>query len=404
MLVRAGNGVITGGPGNDDIEIQGGSYVASSGTGTSTLHQTYASNGGQNTILDGRLGTSTVAADDTDDRLSPDHLTSMSSVEVVSPSVNNYGVLCAGWSESDSPNFLPGSRWGTDRCPNPVDFHPLTGPWTESTRASPWRRCNDARGRVRVLERRQLLESGEHWASDAQYSVYDGSTLLGTVDVNQQNTCPSDSPDPSDHPWKLLGVYNITSGSVTVQLHDANPNPPQGEMLNFNDLMIRPIWPVVSIRADEDGTGQFGLYDDYLNAAGPAQIPVEGDGTPRLAVQLAQSRSTLCPDGGGQHERLEGDLAERCWVGVLTAATGGTQLDYVNRVATWWTTCCRPRALIARRYGSRSIPTAIRARMSARLLSRWTRLGISVTKTLRPGGGKWQIDHDVCAMGIRRQL
>ena len=171
------------------------------------------------------------------------------------------------------------------------------------------------------------LLGGDHWASNACYSVYDGSTLLAQVDVNQQDTCPSDSPNPSDHPWKLLGVYNITSGTVNVQLCDGNNNPSYGEMLDFNDVMIRPIWPTVSIRADQDGTGQFSAYDDYLNAIDPAEIPVEGDGVPRLAVQLSASVDPLYAQiAGASMGDWQVVLPNLAGLEFWTAATGGTQL------------------------------------------------------------------------------
>ena len=172
---------------------------------------------------------------------------------------------------------------------------------------------------------------GNHWATDAQYSVYDGSTLLAAVDVNQQNSCPSESPDPSDHPWMLLGVYNITSGTVGVQLRDGNNNPAYGEMLDFNDVMVRPIWPTVSIRADEDGTGQFGIYDDYLNAANAAQIPVEGDGTPRLAVQLSATVDPVYAQmAGASMSDWKAILPNVPGLEFWTAATGGEQLGAVD--------------------------------------------------------------------------
>ena len=147
---------------------------------------------------------------------------------------------------------------------------------------------------------------------------------LAQVDVNQQDPCPNDSPDASDHPWMLLGVYNTTSGTLKVELNDANSNPAPGEKLDFNDVMIRPIWPTVSIRADQDGTGQFRAYDDYLNATDPAEIPVEGTG-PRMELDLSASVGPLYAQIGSMsdwHAVLPGVSGVEFW----RAARGGTQL------------------------------------------------------------------------------
>ena len=172
------------------------------------------------------------------------------------------------------------------------------------------------------------LLGGTHWASDACYSVYDGSTLLAQVDVNQQNPCPSDSPDASDHPWYLLGVYNTTSGTVNVKLNDANNNPSYGEMLDFNDVMIRPIWPTVSVRADEDGTGTFSAYDDYLNATNPAEIPVEGNG-PRMELDLSASVDPLYAQLGSMSD-WNAVLPAVSGLEFWSAATGGTQITSID--------------------------------------------------------------------------
>ena len=147
-------------------------------------------------------------------------------------------------------------------------------------------------------------------------------------DVNQQNTCPNDSPDASDHPWNLLGVYNFTSDTINMKLNDANNNPSSGEMLDFNDVMIRPIWPTVSIRANEDGTGTFSAYDDYLNATNPAEIPVEGSG-PRMELDLSASVDPLYAQLGSMSD-WNAVLPAVSGLEFWSAATGGTQITSID--------------------------------------------------------------------------
>ena len=58
---------------------------------------------------------------------------------------------------------------------------------------------------------------GNH-ATDAPYTVYDGSTALGTVNLNQQVAPNSTTID--DWSWQSVGVYSPASGTLTVQLSD----------------------------------------------------------------------------------------------------------------------------------------------------------------------------------------
>ena len=56
-------------------------------------------------------------------------------------------------------------------------------------------------------------------ADDAPYSIYDGSTLIGVVDVNQLET-PDSYTDPDGNPWLILGTFVATSGDLKVELSD----------------------------------------------------------------------------------------------------------------------------------------------------------------------------------------
>jgi len=58
----------------------------------------------------------------------------------------------------------------------------------------------------------------ENRATDAPFTIKDGSTVLETVDVDQE-VAPSDFADGGVN-WHILGTYSITSGSLVVVLSD----------------------------------------------------------------------------------------------------------------------------------------------------------------------------------------
>jgi len=260
-----GDAVIIGGPGNDLLSAGFGTNEIHTGTGTNCIES-----GGLDDILDGTLGTSTI-----------------------------WTSLCAGSVRVQTPLWDYGLEdWGRSGMPNPDGPSMEVGQAIyagEEASGLAWDfPCVDSLARLGEEDATQVavyvfwnpddFTPGE-WTSDAHYSVYDGASLKATVEVNQQNPCPSDSPDPSDHPWKLLGVYNITSGIVDVRLHDGNNNPPFWETLNFNDVMIRPIWPTMTIRADQNNDRTCDVKDDWLNSWSPAAIAVEGQGK-RTKIEL----------------------------------------------------------------------------------------------------------------------
>jgi hypothetical protein len=55
-------------------------------------------------------------------------------------------------------------------------------------------------------------------ATDAPYTVLDGSTVLDTIEVNQE-LVPTDFTEQSVK-WETLGIFNITSGTLHVELSD----------------------------------------------------------------------------------------------------------------------------------------------------------------------------------------
>ena len=77
-------------------------------------------------------------------------------------------------------------------------------------------------------------------------------TYLGEQTVNQQQSPGYASPEGSDRPWRLLGVWNVpATDTLEVELSDGQYS--LGDMLCAGDAMIHPLWPTVSIRADLEG-------------------------------------------------------------------------------------------------------------------------------------------------------
>jgi hypothetical protein len=56
-------------------------------------------------------------------------------------------------------------------------------------------------------------------ATNATYLVYDGTTLVGTVSVNQQ-VAPTGGQTLSGTTFQSLGHFTITSGTLKVVLSD----------------------------------------------------------------------------------------------------------------------------------------------------------------------------------------
>ncbi len=66
-------------------------------------------------------------------------------------------------------------------------------------------------------------------ASNAPYTILDGSNLLDTVRVNQQIS--ADDRAGFDRSWESLGVYTIDSGTLNVTLSDDADGPVQADAI-----------------------------------------------------------------------------------------------------------------------------------------------------------------------------
>ena len=59
---------------------------------------------------------------------------------------------------------------------------------------------------------------GSNRATNATYQIYDGSTLVGTVSVNQRNAPTGTTVN--GRKFQSLGQFQITSGTLKVVLSD----------------------------------------------------------------------------------------------------------------------------------------------------------------------------------------
>jgi hypothetical protein len=107
-----------------------------------------------------------------------------------------------------------------------------------------------------VTWRQPLLAAGSYdiqatWpsnsgnASNASYNIYDGSTLVGTVTIDQRSAPAGGITDSSSGPsvtFQSLGTFTISSGTASVVLSD-NANA----YVNANAILFRPVGSTLQI-------------------------------------------------------------------------------------------------------------------------------------------------------------
>ena len=92
-------------------------------------------------------------------------------------------------------------------------------------------------------------------ATNAPYSIYDGSTLLGTVLVNQQ-VAPSGVVDASGNPWLPLGVVTITGSTLEVMLSNLANGRVEADAVRIVATSAAPtVLPPSPVVINNDGPG-----------------------------------------------------------------------------------------------------------------------------------------------------
>lgn len=151
------------------------------------------------TAADGRGGTTTATVTIT---VSPPAAATKRFVNVGDPGYSEYGTYWAyGWGTDTG-----GYRYRIDDTRSGTWTRPYTATWTVSALPA---------GTYQVFT---TWVQSQYYASNAPYSVLDGSRTLGSMAVNQQ-LAPSDVSD-GGRGWKLLGTYTVNSGTLVVQLND----------------------------------------------------------------------------------------------------------------------------------------------------------------------------------------
>jgi len=185
------------------------------------------------------------------------------------------------------------------------------------------------------------VPGGGQWASNAWYCVYNGTyypgspltNLLEVVQVDQTGSPPTDqSPEQDDHPWRRLGVYNVTSGTITVVVSTQDPETQaySNGQVQADAAMVRPLWPEVSIRTDWNGDGSFDEKDDWLKSWSGAEAP-QSSSSERMQVHLHAAIDHLfenIEDWTPQLNVVQGEDA----VAFYSAAEGGTAIPVVDGI------------------------------------------------------------------------
>jgi RHS repeat-associated protein len=160
-----------------------------------------------------------------------------------------------------------------------VGFSVISGTWGESTGGYNNDQYLVTTGDTGVVEWRQQLTPGQYrvsaaWtagatrSSVAAYTVLDGSTTLATREINQKFAATTDATI-GGRPFQSLGVFNVTNGTLAVQLADAS---------------------VLSVSADA-------VYLEYVGALPEVQLTGSGgsllvDGAPATILDFGDSERT----------------------------------------------------------------------------------------------------------------
>lgn len=143
-------------------------------------------------------------------------------------------------------------------------------------------------------------------ASNAPYTILDGATPRGTVNVNQQNMPAGDSSNGVT--WQPLGLFSIVNGSLTVRLADNANGYVVADAIRIVAGGIPPAQPEMDVAgsdrsigtsdlvpAADDGT-DFGAVPSDSNSvthtftiANTGNADLHLTGAPRVAVSGTQS-------------------------------------------------------------------------------------------------------------------
>jgi RHS repeat-associated protein len=102
------------------------------------------------------------------------------------------------------------------------------------------------------------------YATNAPYTIKDGTTTLSTVQVNQQ-IAPADWVGYQNSNWKVLGVFNITGTSVTVELTNSANGSVFADAIQFYRVGDLVTQPGASTQLLDDGNTGFSTTGTWTN-------------------------------------------------------------------------------------------------------------------------------------------
>ena len=180
---------------------------------------------------------------------------------------------------------------------------------SEATAAATWQFDNLSAGDYEVLV---TWTTGADRATNAPFTVADGDpqsgTALGTIVINQQqlpvgpqfDLATGSSPGPDWHTFQSLGVYSITSGSLSVQLQNLADGTVVADAVRLMPITTDALQ--VSVPEADTGTFWIRLEMDPGTTLPVQTVMASGDSDLYLA-DGSQSTFTAGADGNWSHWR-----------------------------------------------------------------------------------------------------
>ena len=309
LYAGAGDDTLTAGNGTDVLYGGTGTDILNGGTGYDDLHAGSSSNQlyghGVHDILDGDLsqieswgsGLASVNVQDKGGNTDPN------SYNGDYASASGYGGGVADW---EFDGITSGQRLGASATATPMAIYATWDPSATPT-------------------------GGTQWATHAAYEIFNGSTLIDTVPVDQQSSPSLELAESSSHPFQRLGVYSISSSMLHVELVDTEYQA--GDMLNADAVVITPLWPTVWIRAGQSDQ-PYTEKDDWLQLWQAVDIPVEGSGN-RVQLQMHAAIDSLYSSiqypAQAHMSEWHAVLPSVSGIDFWSAASGGTPMSAVDQ-------------------------------------------------------------------------
>jgi hypothetical protein len=191
-------------------------------------------------------------------------------------------VTAAGFIDDSDPGFSTVGNWTQwTNGGYKGNVHEATG--RSGADVASWTFPNLAAGQYRVSV---TWTAWPDRATNAPYTVLDGSAAQGTVLVNQQ-VAPSGFND-AGAVWQDLGTFEVRSGSLVVQLSDAGNGNVIADAVRLQWVAPLPQGPAVQVldggTAVANGTSSVSLGSTFVGAAVTKTFTIKNLGTQPLVL------------------------------------------------------------------------------------------------------------------------